>query len=216
MLIVDYHTSMLKYGPEGKILVTSQTLAEITGFPYGKIRRHVKETFPRDVRATLQSGYAREYSLQDGYYIFLVVHLVASLKITAPEVKIILESVRDWLTEKGLFPGEDERRWLDPLEFDSREDGYEIQIMRETGGVGFCCLAIKRLKKEVIEEPGTYREEYSLEKIAGSCDDVDELNIRFLKVSDLKRKFLIGFDRYSYEGGTRRGRPKKKKKFGKR
>ena len=61
--------------------------------------------------ATLLSGYAWEYSLQDGYYIYLLVHLVGDLKVTAPEAKIILESVRDWLTEKNLFPGEEEHRW---------------------------------------------------------------------------------------------------------
>lgn len=208
MLIIEYHNTMIKCNSEGKHLLTNQALANITGIPYGKIRRHVKETLPYDKWATLQSGHAREYSLEDAYYIYLLVHLVGDLKVTAPEAKIILESVRNWLTEKALFPGEDDLKWLG-----SREDDYEIQIMREITGFGFCCAAIKRLKKELIAEPGTYREEYSMEKIAGNCEDVDELNLRFLKVSDLKRKFLSGFDRYSYEGGTRRGRPKKKKKF---
>jgi hypothetical protein len=202
---------MIGYSSEGKFLLTNQALANITGVPYGKIRRHVKETLPPDMWATLQSGHAREYSLQDGYYIYLLVHLVGDLKVTAPEAKIILELVRGWLTEKNLFPGQDERRWDWTL-----EEGYEIQIMRETAGFGFCCLAIKRLKKELIAEPGTYREEYSQEKIAGNCEDVNELNLRFLKVSDLKRKFLTGLDRYSNEGGTRRGRPKTKKKFRKK
>ena len=147
---------MLKYGPNGQVLVTNQALAVITGVPYPKIRRHVKETLPADMQATLQSGYAREYSLQDGYFIYLIVHLVSDLKVTAPEAKIILNSIRDWLTDKGLVPGEDAQAWLG-----SRVESYEIQIMREAAGTGFCCLAMKRLKKELIEEPSTYREEYT-------------------------------------------------------
>jgi hypothetical protein len=196
---------MLKYGSEGQVLVTNQTLADITGVPYGKIRRHVKETLPADMRATLQSGYAREYSLQDGYFIYLVVHLVADLKVTAPEAKFILNSIKDWLTDKRLFPGEDAQGWLN-----SQADCYEIQIMRETVGTGFCCVAIKRLKKEIIEEPSTYREEYILEKISGNCDDVDALNLRLLKVSDLMENFQAGIDQFLRAGRSERKRKKRK------
>jgi hypothetical protein len=204
MLITIIH--MIMHDPQGNLLLTNQALADITGIPYGKIRRHVKETLPPDLRATIQSGYAREYSLRDAYYIYLVVHMVAGLKVTAPEAKIIIDSVRDWLTEKNLFPGEDEIHWERTL-----DEGYEILIQREGSDSGFCCVAVKRLKKELIEAPATYREEYTQERISGNCDGADELNLRFLKVSELKRNFLTGFDRYLHEGGTKRKRLMRKK-----
>ncbi|MCP4744631.1 MAG: hypothetical protein GY874_00585 [Desulfobacteraceae bacterium] len=63
----------------------------------------MREFLPPDPLGGLQSGYARQLSLKDAFYVFLGGVLVGSLKFTIPEARRILNDITPWLKATGLF-----------------------------------------------------------------------------------------------------------------
>jgi hypothetical protein len=68
------------------------------GFRLSRWKRWSREFLPPDPLGGLQSGFARQYSLPEAFQVYLGGHLVADLKVSIPETKIILEDLKEWVT----------------------------------------------------------------------------------------------------------------------
>jgi hypothetical protein len=84
--------------------LTSRQLAKIFGYNLARWKRWSREFLPPDPRAGLQDGFTREFSLDEAWTVFVGGHLVATLKFTIPQAKIILSDIRPWMRANGLFP----------------------------------------------------------------------------------------------------------------
>jgi hypothetical protein len=58
---------------------------------------------PPDPLGGLQSGYARQYHLDDAFTVFLGGHLVGDLKFTIPEARQILNNLKQWLLDHEFY-----------------------------------------------------------------------------------------------------------------
>ncbi|ACL05866.1 hypothetical protein Dalk_4184 [Desulfatibacillum aliphaticivorans] len=96
--------------------LTNSMLAEKLDIPISKIRRWTKEFLPPDPIATRRSGYAREFSVNDGFIVFIGGHLVSKLSFSFIQAKEIIKALRPWLEGIGLvpeIPGKAKRRGID-------------------------------------------------------------------------------------------------------
>jgi hypothetical protein len=78
-------------------------LAQRLNINLAKWKRWSREFLPPDPLGGMQSGYARQYSIDDAFKVYLGGHLVSSLKFAIPETKKILGDLHEWLTYAGLY-----------------------------------------------------------------------------------------------------------------
>ena len=82
-------------------LFTNKELAARLGINPARWKRWSREFLPPDPLAGRQSGYARQYYLNDAFAVFLGGHLVSSLRMAVPEARKVLRDLKDWLKENG-------------------------------------------------------------------------------------------------------------------
>lgn len=82
---------------------TNRQLAVKFGLPLAKLKRWSREFLPPDPLGGLQSGVARQYSVDQAWILFLGAHLVAELKAGIPEAKRILEDLTPFFKDAGVF-----------------------------------------------------------------------------------------------------------------
>ena len=82
---------------------TNRELAQKLGINLAKWKRWSREFLPPDPLGGMQSGYARHYSLDEAFRVFLGGYLVATLKYTIPEAKKILQDMQKWMGTVGLY-----------------------------------------------------------------------------------------------------------------
>lgn len=85
-------------------MLTNKILSEKLSIPLYKIRRWTKELLPPDPRATRRSGYAREFSNNDGFLVYLGGYLVSALSLTFCEAKEVIKEITPWLEQNGMLP----------------------------------------------------------------------------------------------------------------
>ncbi len=68
-----------------------------------RFKRWSREFLPPDPLGGMQSGYARQYSLDNAFTVYLGGYLVGELKYTITEAKKILEDLKKWLKEKDFY-----------------------------------------------------------------------------------------------------------------
>ena len=68
-----------------------------------KWKRWSREFLPPDPLGGMQSGFARQYSPDGAFKVYLGGHLVADLKFTIPEAKQIVKDLHGWFAEKGFY-----------------------------------------------------------------------------------------------------------------
>ncbi len=66
-------------------------------------KRWSREFLPPDPLGGMQSGYARQYSPDSAFTVFLGGYLVAYMKFTIPEAKQILKDLHGWLVDNGFY-----------------------------------------------------------------------------------------------------------------
>jgi hypothetical protein len=87
----------------------NRELSAMFGFKLSRWKRWSREFLPPDPLGGLQSGFARQYSLPEAFQVYLGGHLVADLKISIPETKIILGDLKEWVMTRYFShppPGE--------------------------------------------------------------------------------------------------------------
>ena len=82
---------------------TNRQLSDKLNVHLAKWKRWSREFLPPDPLGGLQSGYARQYSRQDAFTVYLGGYLVGDLNFTIPEAKRILLDLSDTLADLGFF-----------------------------------------------------------------------------------------------------------------
>ena len=119
--------------PEFKISEFSKLL----DIQHTKAKRYTREFLGPDPAVTIQSGHARILSLQETYFVYLGSHLVSDHNFTVHESKIIIESIKPYLIEWGLFPNDDGKFQKKTSEVKS----WKVSIFRTNKPFFFAYLA---------------------------------------------------------------------------
>ena len=82
---------------------TNRELSKKLKINLAKWKRWSREFLPPDPLGGLQSGYARQYTRDDAFTVYLGGSIVSDLKFTIPEAKTILNDLKNWLTQAGFY-----------------------------------------------------------------------------------------------------------------
>ena len=82
---------------------TNKKLSRAFSINLAKWKRWSREFLPPDPLGGLQSGYARQYNLDEAFTVFLGGHLVGVLKFTIPESRQILHDLHQWLVDHDFY-----------------------------------------------------------------------------------------------------------------
>jgi hypothetical protein len=82
---------------------TNRELADKLSINLAKWKRWSREFLPPDPLGGMQSGFTRQYSIDDAFKVFLGGHLVSAIKYTIPEAKKILHDLQEWLAGVGIY-----------------------------------------------------------------------------------------------------------------
>ena len=85
-------------------MLTNREFSEKLKIPIGKVRRNTKELLGEDPRATRRSGYGREFTVNEGFYVFLGGILVSNHGLTFGQARDALETIKPWLLANQLVP----------------------------------------------------------------------------------------------------------------
>jgi len=146
----------------------NRELSESLGIRLSRWKRWSREFLPPDPLGGLQSGYARQYNLDQVFNVYLGGHLVSDLKFPMPEAKQILGDLKAWLMEKAFFFYKDDNEKAGEI------SGKEIEncrvyifrnLLPDNLGVVFSYLERLSLSDEAVETGGiNARQEVYLEK----------------------------------------------------
>jgi hypothetical protein len=82
---------------------TNQELAQKLDIKLARWKRWSREFLPPDPLGGLQSGYARQYNIDEAFNVFLGGYLVGELKFAIPEARQIMHDLRGWLLDRGFY-----------------------------------------------------------------------------------------------------------------
>jgi len=82
---------------------TNKEISQIFSINLAKWKRWSREFLPPDPLGGLQSGYARQYNLDEAFTVYLGGHLVGDLKFTIPEARQILHDLHRWLVDHDFY-----------------------------------------------------------------------------------------------------------------
>jgi hypothetical protein len=82
---------------------TNREVSKRLDINLSKWKRWSREFLPPDPLGGMQSGFARQYSPDGAFTVYLGGHLVADLKFTIPEAKQIVKDLHSWFAEKGFY-----------------------------------------------------------------------------------------------------------------
>jgi hypothetical protein len=130
----------------------NRELSQKLGVNIAKWKRWSREFLPPDPLGGLQSGYARQYNLDDALTVYLGGYLVSELKFSIPEAKRILLDLKEWMRAHGFYyyyghiNGKDDAVITPPGLY-----RIHIVIARERDGKTACIHY--RIKRVVAAEP---------------------------------------------------------------
>ena len=81
----------------------NRELSQQLGVNLARWKRWSREFLPPDPLGGLQSGYARQYNLDDAFTVYLGGYLVSELKFSIPEAKKILSDLKEWMTSHCFY-----------------------------------------------------------------------------------------------------------------
>jgi hypothetical protein len=82
---------------------TNREVSKRLDINLSKWKRWSREFLPPDPLGGMQSGFARQYSPDGAFTVYLGGHLVADLKFAIPEAKQIVTDLHAWFVEKGFY-----------------------------------------------------------------------------------------------------------------
>jgi hypothetical protein len=150
----------------------NRELSEKLGINLSKWKRWSREFLPPDPLGGLQSGYARQYNLDDALSVYLGGYLVTGLKFSIPEAKQILSDLRAWMLSNNFYYYFNHVNGKN-TDADQPAGDYRIYISADktpaNGVLRFCyhirlILACERVSSDA---PNTIREHY-LEEVIDS------------------------------------------------
>lgn len=84
--------------------LTNSTLSKLCDIPLSKMRRWTKEFLPPDPRATRRSGYTRELTLNESFYVILGGGFVDEIGWTYHQARTVLGKIWPWMEKIGMVP----------------------------------------------------------------------------------------------------------------
>jgi hypothetical protein len=172
-----------------KISELADCLKDYTYISLYKIRRYAMELLPPDPLAMRQGGTFRKIDQKDGFIIFLGIHLVTRMSFSMKDAKAIINDIKPWMMEKGLFPG---------VKFkpDPPAKDYDILIKRASTPSGFWYEVKGHIQKRAIKIQGqsAVEERYTETTILKPPVKgmfLDEFNVSILKISILFKEYLF-------------------------
>lgn len=85
-------------------VLTNREMAESLGIPISKIRRNTKEFLGEDPRAARRAGIKREFSVNDGFFVYLGGELVTNYNLSFGNARRALEAIKPWLLKNAIVP----------------------------------------------------------------------------------------------------------------
>ena len=79
-------------------------MAEALNIPVSKVRRNTKEFLGDDPRAARRAGVKREFSLNDGFFVYLGGELVTNHNLSYGNARRALDVIKPWLLKNHLVP----------------------------------------------------------------------------------------------------------------
>ena len=80
----------------------NRELARRLNINLARWKRWSREFLPPDPLAGIQSGYARQYYLDDAFRVYLGGYLVSHLHLAVPEARQVLADLTPWMKAEGL------------------------------------------------------------------------------------------------------------------
>jgi len=181
--------------------LTNKELSKIFNINLAKWKRWSREFLPPDLLGGLQSGYARQYNLDEAFTVFIGGHLVGNLKFTIPEARQILHELRQWLVDHDFYfdfsgNANPKNKSAHPVQ------KYRIAIVSTKITEGNLPGLRYLVKATVASEPVDFngvpmqQERYFESWVSTSDDAPAQLNAesyRVLNISILRRTFLNYF-----------------------
>lgn len=83
----------------------NRDLSRRLGIPLSRWKRWSREFLPPDPLGGHQSGYARQYSTKDAFFVYLAGYLVSTVGFSIPAARQILHDLTPWLKKNILENG---------------------------------------------------------------------------------------------------------------
>ena len=177
---------------------TNKELATNFNVNLARWKRWSREFLPPDPLGGLQSGYARQYSPDEAFTVFLGGHLVGNLKFSIPETKQILIDLNQWLVDHDFYFFSTKTSNISENS-NPKVKFYQLNISSQAlrrdkkrglsyWGKGVISVdtinqhGVRILREQFIESPVGPRESESSTSNFESC--------RMLNITQLRRKFL--------------------------
>jgi len=85
-------------------MLTNKELSEKLNIPITKIRRNTKEFLGEDPVAKRRTGFKRQFTINEGFFVYLGGFLVSHLGMSFEGARNALEILKPWLLLNGLVP----------------------------------------------------------------------------------------------------------------
>jgi len=173
-----------------------------------KWKRWSRAFLPPDPLGGLQSGYARQYSIDQAFCVYLGGVLVSELKFTLPEAGQILDDLKSWLGAAGIYLNakSDQNlidRQLKPIRqclifvaaIDTAQNGRAQFGYAMTGK-----LSAKPVAFETKNRNTHTSVTYAIADLSAITDDNPWTHLRVLNMSNILAEFVsaLGIDRGFY------------------
>ncbi len=169
-------------------------LSEKLEINLAKWKRWSREFLPPDPLGGFQSGYARQYTVDDVFWVFLGGHLVNNMNLSIPESKMVLKDLRPWLNDHGFMSRAGSTNPND-VKTEPFIEEYVIEVTRNVQKRIFCYHIRGIVSRETVEIDGTgliqerYTEQYFLEQDQDFAAD-SRLNVKNLFITRVLKKFV--------------------------
>lgn len=124
----------------------NRQLARRLNINLARWKRWSREFLPPDPLAGIQSGYARQYYLDDAFRVYLGGYLVSHLHLAVPEARQVLADLAPWMKAEGLcfdLRGQ--------LQNGARAPVCEILLHKVAGGFGY---RVRQRLDRRLSQPG--------------------------------------------------------------
>ena len=168
--------------------INNREASEKLSVNLAKWKRWSREFLPPDHTAGMQSGYTREYTMDECFTVYLGGHLVSRLKFSVPDSKRILEVLLPWMKEKGFLPLESYTNTI------RKEDagpswGITISVHDEVAIMAKGLIETLEVKSPEYDGPGTVFTERYISELIGNGTFNPEIS-RNLELTMFVFKFI--------------------------
>jgi len=176
---------------------SNRELSQTLGIKLAKWKRWCREFLAPDPLGGMQSGYARQLTIDDAFTVYLGGYLVGELKYGIQTTRQILADLRDWLGACGFYRTPMYRSA--GVEDDQGVLAYQIYIT--TGDPMPHAYTIRGILEERVEPApaGCFRTVRYWERILGGNAATGAVqatgdSVRLLNISSVQACFLCYFD----------------------